>query len=444
MNRLQVLRFGVWCVPLVFTYAVVIASQRSRRTMAALLVGIVWNAWSVLAVNLVAAHLDWWSYHPGLPTLIGVPLEPWFGWVLLWGAVVPLITRDHPVLLPVLAVVWLDLIVMPGLDPLVVLNEGWLIGEALALLFGFLPGLLFFRWTLRGQHLTGRVFLQIACFGALLLWLVPTAALETHGGWATLLELEVWQIGLMLQSLLLPVTLALRAVNEFAVRGGGTPIPYDPPKRLVTSGPYSYVRNPMQLSVVLIYLVSGIALGNVWLFTAAFVSFAYGAGLAEWHEHVQLSQRFDNAWGSYRASVRPWLPRWRPAITERSTLLVAYSCGTCSSVGRWFLARAPIGLVIAPAEESRDPDLRRVTYVPADGRAQRGVIAVARALEHIHLGWAIVGWVLALPLVSHFAQLVVDVFGPSPGAVAGRPYDPAACAIELPEQAGVVTSAKAR
>jgi len=46
-------------------------------------------------------------------------------------------------------------------------------------------------------------------------------------------------------------------VLEFARRGGGTPYPWDPPDRLVTSGPYAYVRNPMQLSTTLIMLLAG-------------------------------------------------------------------------------------------------------------------------------------------------------------------------------------------
>ncbi|HEX2295564.1 MAG TPA: isoprenylcysteine carboxylmethyltransferase family protein, partial [Actinomycetota bacterium] len=159
-------------------------------------------------------------------------------------------------------------------------------------------------------------------------------------------------------------------------------------------------------------------------------AFVYGAGLAEWHEDVQLSERFGAEWISYRRAVRPWVPTLRPAIHEGATLLVAYSCGTCSSVGRWFLARQPVGLTIAPAEDANDPELRRVTYVPAHGPAHHGVLAIARALEHVHLGWAIAGWFLAMPVVSHFAQLVVDVFGPSPQVVAGRPYDASACSMD--------------
>lgn len=120
----------------------------------------------------------------------------------------------------------------------------------------------------------------------------------------------------------------------------------------------------------------------------------------------------------------------RPRVSEEATLLIAYSCRTCSAVGRWFVARHPIGLRIAPAEDSTDLELRRATYLPANGSPSRGVVAIGHALAHIHIGWAIVGCLLALPVVSHLGQLVVDVFGPRPRHVAGLPYDE--CALDPP------------
>ncbi|MPZ92508.1 MAG: isoprenylcysteine carboxylmethyltransferase family protein [Actinobacteria bacterium] len=441
MNRLLLLRLAIWVLPAASLYALLLTRKRSRPLFAAVVLGLLWNAAALLAINVIALRLEWWSFHQAVPAFMEVAIEPWVGWTILWTAV-SLLAEERLVAPMLLAVGWLDLLAMPLLQPLVVLDDSWLVGEMLSLVCVFVPGLLLVRWTLHRTHLKARLSLQIICASLLLLWIVPSVALGQTSAWDSVFQLPTWRFGIILQLVLIPAILGVRAAIEFAEKGQGTPLPYDPPSRVVTSGPYSYVRNPMQLSMVLIFLVGGIVLWNGWLLAAAFVAFVYGAGLAEWHEDVQLFERFNDVWTSYRASVRAWVPRWRPAVSEPSTLLVAYSCGTCSSIGRWFLTRDPVGLEIAAAEDSNDPELRRVTYVPADGPSQRGVIAIARALEHIHLGWAIVGWVLATPVVSHFAQLVVDVFGPTPHAVAGLPYDTAACSIQ-PEHTRTIASAKA-
>ncbi len=39
---------------------------------------------------------------------------------------------------------------------------------------------------------------------------------------------------------------------------------------------------------------------------------------------------------------------------------------------------------------------------------------LARALQHIHLGWPIIGWPMRLPLVLVLIQLLVDSVGGEP------------------------------
>jgi hypothetical protein len=58
--------------------------------------------------------------------------------------------------------------------------------------------------------------------------------------------------------------------------------------------------------------------------------------------------------------------------------------------------------------------LTRLTYVGTDGHTASGVAAFARALEHLHLGWALLAWLLLLPGAGRFAQLVVDAVGGGP------------------------------
>ncbi len=87
----------------------------------------------------------------------------------------------------------------------------------------------------------------------------------------------------------------------------------------------------------------------------------------------------------------------------------------CSEVGRWFARRGALHLVVVVAETHPSGALRRITYEPADGsRAATGVEAIARALEHIHLGWALIGFALRLPILCPLAQLLVDASGGEP------------------------------
>jgi len=83
---------------------------------------------------------------------------------------------------------------------------------------------------------------------------------------------------------------------EFVERGEGTPIPYDAPKRLVTSGMYRYVANPMQLSCGVVMLGWAALLCNWWMALAAAMAIIYSAGIAEWDEGRDLERRFGSAW----------------------------------------------------------------------------------------------------------------------------------------------------
>lgn len=71
-----------------------------------------------------------------------------------------------------------------------------------------------------------------------------------------------------------------------------------------------------------------------------------------------------------------------------------------------------------PTELHPTRDLDRITYDPGDGTADEdGVAALARSLEHINIGLALLGWVVRLPLVRPVLQLIVDASGGAPRTV---------------------------
>ncbi len=58
--------------------------------------------------------------------------------------------------------------------------------------------------------------------------------------------------------------------------------------------------------------------------------------------------------------------------------------------------------------------LTRITYISITGERRQGVDAIAAAIQHIHLGWAWIGWLIQLPVLSHVIQLALDASGAAP------------------------------
>jgi protein-S-isoprenylcysteine O-methyltransferase Ste14 len=106
----------------------------------------------------------------------------------------------------------------------------------------------------------------------------------------------------------------LPCVWEFAWRGLGTPFPLDPPRRLVISGPYRYVRNPMYLgmgialigeALVFPHIAPGMLVEIAILWAAVSLFIILG-------EEPILRGMFGADYDDYRAHVRRWIPRLTP------------------------------------------------------------------------------------------------------------------------------------
>ncbi|MFG2191737.1 methyltransferase family protein [Streptomyces sp. NPDC048639] len=419
-NGAALVRAACLFLPLVGTAAAGVRPP-GRRAVGAAVLATAWNVVWLPAVNLLAIRAGWWSFHADGGTVAGLPVDLMLGWALLWGALPVLAGSDRlPLPLVVAGLAWFDVAAMPFAAPVVRLGGGWLVGEALAVAAALVPGLLLARWTLRRKRLAVRAGMQVLLSGVLM-FALPVALLRPGlpGGTAG--------AALTAQVLAVPLLLGVAAVREFVQRGGGTPVPYDPPVRLVTSGPYAYVRNPMQLSITLAYALLALIALDWRAAAAAAVAFAYGAGLADWHESEGLRAAHGEWWTAYRAGVRAWLPRLRPwPGTATARLYVAETCGPCSRFGRWVALRRPVGLDLLAAED-HPRALRRMTYETDDGTVRAdGVAAFARMLGHLHLGWALLGWVLATPGLRWFAQLCADALGAGPRDIPHRASGPSA------------------
>lgn len=383
---------------------------RGRELGATITAG-TWIAVAVLAINRLALAHGIWSFDAIGGLVLGVPLDVWLGWTAWWLLPVLVWRRRMPLLAPALAALWLDLLWMPHLHPLLSLGEDWITWDLLAIGVACLPAWWGVRASRSGTGLGPRAALQAACYLSVSLWLIPELA--TDG--ALLAILGAWPrpgLDLALQVAALPLCVFLASVHELVRAGGGTPIPMDPPARLVTTGPYAYVRNPMQLSAALLWLIWGAILGSVPVALGAVITVGYGATFAALHEAEHLPRRWPR-WRAWADAVRPWWPRWHPHVPHASVLWVARSCDPCSELGDWIASRHPLRLQIRAAEEHPQP-LRRLRWEHPHAPPEEGIAALARAVEQIHLGWAVLGWFVRLPGVVQLLQLLVDASGGGP------------------------------
>lgn len=112
--------------------------------------------------------------------------------------------------------------------------------------------------------------------------------------------------------------IALRCVFDFGWTGRGTPAPIAPPQRLVITGFYRYVRNPMYVGFFMGWIGLWIVFGHANLAAiAAALAAALGVHLfVVFYEEPTLGKKFGVDYEKYRRNVGRWLPRttpWDPA-----------------------------------------------------------------------------------------------------------------------------------
>jgi protein-S-isoprenylcysteine O-methyltransferase Ste14 len=104
--------------------------------------------------------------------------------------------------------------------------------------------------------------------------------------------------------------LALWCVATFAIRGRGTPAPFDPPRRLVVLGPYRVVRNPMYIGAALALAAAALFYQSVALlgYTAVFIAITHLFVIT--YEEPTLRRLFGADYETYCRQVSRWWPRF--------------------------------------------------------------------------------------------------------------------------------------
>ena len=135
---------------------------------------------------------------------------------------------------------------------------------------------------------------------------IPLALLRTgpqvQTGFLAYVAFPLWVIG---------TTVLIWCFWDFLVKGKGTPAPINPPKELVVSGLYKYVRNPMYVGILLVILGHFLWFGFWNLLIYAAVVFAAFSAFVIFYEEPTLKRNFGAAYEDYLKRVPRWIPKFR-------------------------------------------------------------------------------------------------------------------------------------
>jgi protein-S-isoprenylcysteine O-methyltransferase Ste14 len=102
--------------------------------------------------------------------------------------------------------------------------------------------------------------------------------------------------------------LAFSGAYYLVRRGEGTPLPLDPPHRMVVAGPYAYIQHPIMLGVITMAVgealwVHSPSLGMYALLLTVLINL-----YVVYIEEPNLEKRFGEDYRAYRAATPRWLP----------------------------------------------------------------------------------------------------------------------------------------
>jgi len=130
-------------------------------------------------------------------------------------------------------------------------------------------------------------------------------------GWLGLPEVMPgpWNIRLSRPFMLGGFVLMAWSASRF-FRAQGTPVPFNPPRRLVTTGPYAWSRNPMMTGLFGILLGVGIRLQSFSLLVVFLPLFMILIGVQlRKVEEPGLEKRFGEAYLAYKNRTPRFFPR---------------------------------------------------------------------------------------------------------------------------------------
>ncbi len=120
-----------------------------------------------------------------------------------------------------------------------------------------------------------------------------------------------WIGGLVL---LVSAAFLVHAFARFVMDGRGTPAPVAPTERLVVTGVYRYIRNPMYVAVTGAIVGQALLFGQLSLLVYAAAFLAVTAAFVRLYEEPTLADQFPDDYPAYKRAVPGWWPRLHPWV----------------------------------------------------------------------------------------------------------------------------------
>jgi len=416
----ELVRFLSLMLPAFGSLLVIAIQQPKRIVLIAVFINFIWCFSTVFVLNQIALELNWWSYSAQTLTLDLVPIDILLGWSLLWAGVLYPLMRKLNVLFLVSVVFVIDIVVMPSFTQLFELGNYWLIGEAVGILFCLVPGFYLAKSTETDSNVELRSFLLAIAACGILLYIIPIAILElSQKSWREAFALSSFEKNIYFNLLLILALIGFSANYEFSKIGRGTPLPFYPPKKIVKTGIYAYLANPMQVILLLTFTILSIAYQSYAMTGGIAMTLAYCLGIVRLWNKENIAKQFPQSWSRYKENVNNWWPRFTPYVPQSAQLYFSAECEICQSTKAFFAERKLHNLDLLNADSYPGECISKSSYIHPDGFEETGVKAIARGLEHINIFFAFYAWLMRLPGIAHFLQFLLDTL-----AIKSKPIYP--------------------
>ena len=298
-------------IPLALWTAVFINPGIPRKEITASFLGFLWAFISGLILNSFFIQLGLLNITIGDNLFYGVPLDWIFAQAIMLGALIPLgrlsgWSKPVQLILQVVAIVLLYYTVglkLFTLNSLVILLSSTLLVA--------IPSRMLSTYTANDSHIRIRSSLQALAWASLLLWLFPSTVFYlTNDNWFSLLQRDLIITAIYCLPLLIPASLLISALYQFATEGNGTAFPYDPPKNLVTGGIYQYISNPMQLGICLMMGWWGVVIQSMWISISALIALILFIVFKDVCNGSCAIGNGNPQWESYQQAVPKWIPNF--------------------------------------------------------------------------------------------------------------------------------------